>query len=251
LKVERQAQIRKLLEEKKRVTVAELSTLFNMSEATVRRDLDELDRGYLRRTHGGAVLLETLVKEPPVMQRIHEQAGDKRRIGQAAAAMVREGETIFISSGTTTLEIARALPDTMHLTVITNSLPVINELVGRVNIELVVVGGMFRQGELSMVGHPAEQALRDFRADRAFMGMRAIDIRQGFTNDYLPEILTDRAILSMASQIVVVADHTKFGRICSVFVAPVTVAQVIITDSGIAPETAQELRELGIQVRIV
>lgn len=251
LKIERQLQIRKLVEKKRRVTVAELSTLFNVSEATIRRDLDELNGGELRRTHGGAVLMENPAIEPPVVQRMGEQAEIKLRIGKAAAALVHEGETIFISSGTTALEIARALPDGIHLTVITNSLPVVNELAGRTWIELVVVGGMFRQGEQSMVGHPAEQALRDFRADRAFMGMRAVDLRQGFTNDYLPEILTDRAILSIASQVVIVVDHTKFGQVCPVFVAPVTAAQIIITDSGTPTAVINELRESGIQVQIV
>lgn len=251
MKQNRQAHIRKLVEEKSRVTVAELSTLLKVSEATIRRDLDELDGEWMRRTHGGALLRVRPTNELPVIQRIPEQAEIKHRIGQSAARMVKPGETIFISSGTTALEVARSLPDDTRLTVISNSLPVINALAGRKYFELVVIGGMFRQDELSMVGHPAEQMLSEFRSDRTFIGMRAIDPHWGFTNDYMPEILTDRKILNIASQVVVVADHTKFGRICSIFVAPVNAANAIITDSGIDTEIANELRALGIQVLTV
>lgn len=251
MKVHRQAQIRKLLEQQQRATVAELSAMLNVSEATIRRDLDELDGSWLQRTRGGAVIRQASTAELPVIQRMPREAEIKRRIGQRAAQMVNPGETIFISSGTTALEVARHLPAEIPLTVITNSLPVINELASRKNISLVVIGGMLRPDELSMVGHPAEQMLDEFRTDKTFMGMRAIDPHWGFTNDYLPEILTDRKILHISSQVIVVADHTKFGRICSVFVAPVTAAHVIVTDDRVAPSMAAELEQLGVQMIIV
>ena len=251
LKIERQAQIRRLAKEKRQVTVTELSAVFGVSEATIRRDLEELDGRGLQRTHGGAVWVELAMKEPPIMQRMNEQSEVKRCIGQAAADLVKDGQTIFLGSGTTPLEIARRLPSNLHLTVISNSLAVVNELVDSPNIELVVVGGLIRHSEMSMIGHPAEMVVREFRADKVFMGMRAIDIRQGFTNDYMPEILTDRAILAIGSEVIVVSDHTKFGRVSSVFVAPVTAAQIIITDSGISSEIAGEIRDLGIRLIIV
>jgi len=115
----------------------------------------------------------------------------------------------------------------------------------------MVIGGMLRKSELSMVGHIAEQAVREFRADRVFMGMRAIDASHGFTNDYLPETMTDRAILNIAPQIIIVADHTKFGRLSSVLVAPVTAAHVIITDKETPQEIVSELEELGLEIRVV
>jgi DeoR/GlpR family transcriptional regulator of sugar metabolism len=239
-----------LVKEKWKVTVSELSQLFNVSEATIRRDLEEMDGQGLQRTHGSAVSLESSIKEPPILQRMSEQAESKRRIGLAATELVKDGQTIFLGGGTTTLEIARQLPEKLHLTVISNSLVVVNELAGNPNIELVVIGGMFRQSELSMVGHPAELVMREFRADKVIMGMRAIDIRQGFTNDYMPAILTDRAILQIASELIVVSDHSKFGRICSVFLAPITAAHIIITDAEIPAEIANELRGLGIKLII-
>jgi DeoR/GlpR family transcriptional regulator of sugar metabolism len=251
LKIERQAHIRRLVADRRRVTVTELSVLYRVSEATIRRDLEELDGQGLHRTHGGAVWLENASNEPPILQRLNEQAENKHRIALAAVALITSGESIFLGTGTTTLEIARHLPGDLHLTVISNSLAVINELAGKPNIDLVVVGGMFRPTELSMIGHPAELVIREFRVDKVFMGIRAIDLRHGFTNDYMPETLTDRAILEIASEVVVVSDHTKFGRISSVFVAPVSAADLIITDSGISSAIANDLREMQIKLMVV
>jgi DeoR/GlpR family transcriptional regulator of sugar metabolism len=249
LKAERQNRIRKIVEQKGRVTVAELSEDFDVSEATIRRDLEKLDgQGWIQRTHGGAVRVERASREPPILQRIDERRDEKQRIGQAAAALVKDGETIFFGSGTTVLEIAHHLPEGFSLTVITNSLLVVNELAERSDIEMIVIGGMLRQSELSMVGHIAEQAVREFRADRVFMGMRAIDARHGFTNDYLPETMTDRAILNISPKVVVVADHRKFGRVSSVLVGPVTVAHMIITGKATSQECVRELQEKGIDV---
>lgn len=252
LKEERQALIHQMVEESGRVKVPALSARFGVSEATIRRDLEELDaQGRLRRAHGGAVRSERAAKEPPMLLRTQEQAVEKSRIGREAAGLVGDGEIIFLGSGTTVLEVARALAATLRLTVITNSLPIANLLADRPQIELIVVGGMFRQSELSMVGHIAEQAIRELRADRAFMGMRAIDPGYGFTNEYLPEIMTDRAILGIAPQVVIVADHTKFGRASSVAVAPVTAAHVIITDRRAPAEIVAEMRQCGLEVRLV
>jgi len=249
LKVERQSRIRKMVEQGGRVTTVELSSQFDVSEATIRRDLEELDDlGWIQRTHGGAVRVERATKEPPMLQRIEQLRAEKIRIGTAAASLIKDGETIFLGSGTTVLEIAHQLPQDIHLTVITNSLPVVNELAGRPNIEIIVIGGMLRPTELSMVGHIAEQAVREFRADKVFMGMRAIDARHGFTNDYLPETMTDRAILSIAPQVIVVADHTKFGKVSSVLVGQITIADVIITDESDQTESLKELSEIGIEV---
>ncbi len=249
LKEERQGRIRVMVEEQGRVFVPELSSFFNVSEATIRRDLEKLDnQGWVQRTHGGAVRIERAVKEPPMLQRIDEQRKEKQRIGKAAAALVSDGETIFLGSGTTVLEIARHLPEGLSLTVITNSISVVNELAKRSGIELIVIGGMLRQSELSMVSYIAEQAVREFRADRVFMGMRAIDARHGFTNDFLPETMTDRAILNIAPKIIVVADHSKFGKVSSVLVGPVTTAHMIITDEATPPECVNELQEMGIEV---
>jgi len=249
LKAERLSRIRRLVEANERVTVADLSARFEVSEATIRRDLDELENlGWVQRTHGGAVRVERASRELPILERMQESGDEKARIGQAAAALIRPGETVFFGSGTTVMEIVKRLRRDLLLTVISNSLPVICHLADYPQIELIVIGGMFRPSELSMVGHIAEHDLAEFRADRVFMGMHAIDLRQGFTNDYLPETMTDRAILAIAPRVVVVADHLKFGRVSSVLVGPVVSAHTIVTGVETGAEYVEALAALGIEV---
>ncbi len=249
LKVQRQSQIRRTVEERGQVTVTDLSVFYDVSEATIRRDLEELaDNKWVRRTHGGAVRVVRALKEPPIVERVNKNEDEKVRIGKRAAQLIREGETVFLGSGTTVHQIACHLPYEISLTVITNSLLVINEIVNHPNIELIVIGGMLRRSELSMVGHIANQAVCEFRADRVFMGIRAIDVNHGFTNDYLPEAVVDREILKIAPEIVVVADHTKFSKVSSVFVAAANAIDLIITDTNTPEEIVSTFGEMMIKV---
>lgn len=246
LKLARHTQIKEILDEAGQVTVAELNAQLQVSEATIRRDLDELDRlGILRRTHGGAVRVGEA--EPPLLLRQTEQAAEKERIGRRAAQLVADDQTIFLGSGTTVQAMLPHLAERRGLTVITNSLPVVNAFVGR-EAELIIIGGFIRSSELSMVGHIAAAAISELRADLVFLGMRSIDPDRGYTSDYLPEALTDRAILEVASRRVILADHSKFGRVSAVYLAPVTATEVIITDSGLDPTIAATLREKGLEV---
>jgi len=249
LSAERQRQIVQLLAERRRATVAELSEYFGVSEATIRRDLEKLnEKGEIQRAHGGAVAIERAAPEPPVILRMGECADEKRRIGRAAAQLVKDGETIFLGSGTTTLEVARNLGDRKSLTVITNALNIANQLAVNPDITMIVVGGLFRHSELSMIGHLTEQALKELRADKVIMGMRAISIEDGLTNDYLPETMTDRAIIRFAPEVILVADHSKFGKISTALVAPVTAIHKLVTDDKAPREMVARLRELGIEV---
>src|SRR5947209_6877490 len=214
LTIERQQQIEHLIKERRHVRVIELSKHFGVSEPTIRRDLQKLEQmGRVRRAHGGAIAAQQATPELPIVQRIVECAEEKRRIGQAAAQLVQDGETIFLGSGTTTLEVARHLEGKKNLTVITNALNIANQLADNANITLIITGGVLRHSEFSMIGHIVEQSLKDLRADKAIMSMRAISIEEGLTNDNLLETITDRVIIRFARELILVADHTKFGRV--------------------------------------
>jgi DeoR/GlpR family transcriptional regulator of sugar metabolism len=249
LREERKRKISQFIKDNKEASVPELSKLFGVSESTIRRDLEELDgQGEIQRAHGGAVSVERSAPEPPVVHRMVENEEEKRRIGQAAARLVQDGEVIFLGSGTTTLEVARSLDDKKNLTVITNALNVANQLAGKQNITVIVIGGLLRHSELSLVGHITEQALKELRADKVIMGMRAISVQEGLTNDYLPETMTDRAIVNFAPEVIVVADHSKFGKVSTALVAPITSVGKIVTDIRTSPELINEIRQLGIEV---
>jgi DeoR/GlpR family transcriptional regulator of sugar metabolism len=249
LKEERQQLILEAVKDHRQATVGDLSRRFDVSEVTIRRDLREMAaQGMLRRAHGGAVLAVLASPEPPVVQRMERAENCKTCIGRAAAALVSDGDSIFIGSGSTTTQVARHLVDREDLTVVTNALTIATELATARGVTVVVTGGMMRPSELSLVGHITEQSLREVRVDKVILGMRAISLEAGMTHDYLPEVMTDRTIIEMAPELIVVADHTKFGRIASGYVAPVERVTTLVTNSDTDPETLTRLRQMGIQV---
>jgi DeoR/GlpR family transcriptional regulator of sugar metabolism len=248
--MERQEEVLAFIRENKRATVDELIGHFGVSAATVRRDLDALEKqGKVRRFRGGAMLGQA-PPELPALERAKEQAREKARIGKTAAELVEDGDTIFLGSGTTVLEVAKHLHGKKGVTVITNSLLVVNELAHDENIDTIVIGGMLRPSELSMIGHIAEQALQEVRANKVFMGIRAIDLKNGLTNDYLPETLTDRAILNIGAQTIILADHTKCGVVSTAFLAPLSAIDVLITDDKTDGHFIDALKALRITVKV-
>jgi DeoR/GlpR family transcriptional regulator of sugar metabolism len=248
---ERQNKILQFLQRNPRISINEICDNFSVSQATARRDLECLARdARIQRVHGGAVASTQAPPEQPILQRQDEQADEKVHIGRAAAALVQDGETIFLGSGTTVLETARALRGHTNITVITNSLPVVNVLAGNEGITLVCLGGLLRPSELSFVGHITEQSLSEVRADKVFIGTRAISLEHGLTHEYLPETMTDRAILKAGKEIIVIADHTKVDRAAAVLLAPLDSIHTFVTDPETPPDFIKQIKKRGIQVLV-
>ena len=183
--------------------------------------------------HGGIISVEQAPPELPILERESEQTDEKMVIGRAVAALISERETVFLGSGTTVLEVARNLRNHKNLTVITNSLPVLNMLAGIKEIAIISLGGMLRDSELSFIGHVTEQALAEVRADKVIMGTRGVSLEHGLTNDYLEETLTDRAILKIGREVIIVADHTKVNRVSTALLAPLESMNTFVTDFGV------------------
>ena len=246
---QRADRIKLFIEQQRRVTVAEVAERFNVSSATARRAILALAAsGEVRRVRGGALAVHRAPPELPIMQRADDQRDAKHRIGQAAAAMVDDGEAVFIGSGTTALEVAKNLVGRKNLTVLTNSLAVLFTFIDAPDVATVALGGLLRRSELSLIGHISEQALKELRATKVIIGIQAIHPEHGLTNDSLPETRTDRAILGMGGQVIVVADHTKCGRVAAAYVAPVTAMDTLVTDVE-APDAFVEAllaRKIGV-----
>jgi len=246
---ERQKQILSLLTRQQRLSVAEIVEQFAISEATARRDLESLaSQGKARRVHGGVMAVEQAPPELPILERESEQLDEKIRIARATAGLVSDKETVFLGSGSTVLEVARHLRNRHNLTVITNSLSVLNTLVGIKGITVISLGGMLRDSELSFIGHITEQALAEVRADKVIMGTRGLSLEHGLTNDYLQETLTDRAILKIGRTVIIVADHTKVNRVATALLAPLDSVQTFVTDAKADKKFIQALKKNGIQV---
>ena len=246
---ERQKQILSLLSHQRLLRVSEIVKRFSISEATARRDLESLaQQGKAQRVHGGVIAVEQAPPELPILEREGEQSNEKARIGRVTADLVADRETIFLGSGTTVLEVARNLRNRKNLTVITNSLPVLNMLAGTEDITVISLGGMLRESELSFIGHITEQALAEVRVDKVIMGTRGVSLEHGLTNDYLQETLTDRAILKIGREIIIVADNTKVNRVSTALLAPLNSLHTLVTDVKVDKKFVQALKKQGINV---
>jgi len=248
----RQQQILALLMRQGRLSVAEIVAQFSISEATARRDLELLaSQDKAQRVHGGVIAIEHAPPELPILERENEQSDEKSRIGRAAASLISAKETVFLGSGTTVLEVARNLRERKNLTVITNSLPVLNMLSGVKEITVIALGGILRESELSFIGHITEQALAGLRADKVIIGTRAVSLEHGLTNDYLPETLTDRAIMKAGREVILIADHSKINRVSTTMLAPLTDVHKLVTDRQTPCEFISALQALGIDTIVV
>lgn len=228
------------------ISVAELATRLDVGEATVRRSLQRLaGDGRVFRTYGGAVLADPA--RPPRAPADDPELTAKRAIGHAAASLIRDGETVALSSGSTVLEVARRLRG-RRLTVITNALGVVNTLIDSPGLDLVVLGGLVLPGVHSFQGHLTEQAMLDLRADRVFMGASAVDLEHGFMTEQVAEIPVDRALRRMAREVVVVIDATKFERLAAGFMFGLEAVGTIVTDDRVPAAMVEALRGQGVSV---
>jgi DeoR family fructose operon transcriptional repressor len=240
------------LESSRFATVAELSSLLGVSTVTVRRYLAMLEaEGLVRRTRGGAFMNEGLVEEPSFGSKRDRFSNEKQRIAQAAVATVKDGDTIALNAGTTTYEIARSLRGRQNLTVVTNSISIASVLVDTPGIRLMVTGGVSRERSQALVGPVAEASLKSIFVSKAFLGVNGLSLAHGLTTPNLEEAQVNRAMIRVAQQVTVVADHSKFERVCFSLIASVSEVSGVITDKGTPEEIIGELRALRKEVTVV
>lgn len=246
---QRHQKILELLEKNGSATVAELVAEFGTSEMTIRRDLDILEKRYLlRRVHGGAMSARGSSYEPPYITRRMENIEKKQRIGKAAAALIKNGDSISLDTGTTTLEVARNIINIHDLTVITHSFPIANLLAETMRNRLICTGGILRTGELSMTGDLAIRAYQEFFVDKLFLGVGGIDIKFGLTEFNLDDTLIKRAMIRFAKEVIVVVDSTKFNHIAFTSVAPLKAVSKIVTDTFLDSPTLSLFEKEGIEI---
>jgi DeoR/GlpR family transcriptional regulator of sugar metabolism len=236
------------------VKVTDLVDSLGVSDMTVRRDIAELaGRGLVDRVHGGAALPRMAsVHEPGFATKATQQVAAKTAIARAAAELVSAGSSLGVSAGTTTHLVAAQLLDIPELTVVTNSLPVADELYTHRRAEqTVLLTGGLRTPSDALVGPLAVQALHGIHLDLLILGVHGMEPRAGLTGPNLMETQTNRALIEASRRIVVVADHTKWGVVALQTTAPLTEVDVLITDDGL-PESARDtLAGLVGELRVV
>lgn len=248
---ERRKIIRGNIEANGAVKVADLADEFNVSRMTIRRDLLALsESGFIERTHGGAIAVNDGFgsMEQTINHRINHLTQEKRSIASAAAKLINPGETIFISAGSTSYWLARSIIYRSNLTVVVNSLIIAKLLSTSEKLDVIVVGGFLRKSELSLVGYPTENYLNDIHVDKVFMGVNGIDPDVGITSSNAQELMTDRSILKLSKNIIVIADHTKFGSISSGRMAPLSFVKTIVTSTLVPSQMVNAIRKQGVEV---
>jgi len=238
----------RLLEHGK-VTVAELSRSLNVSEMTIRRDLEELaDRGVAKRIYGGAVLANPRAVEPGFADRVAVDASYKAAIGRAAAALVNDGDAVIVDAGTTTLEAARALIGRRDLTVCPLSFQATALLATQPGITVLTPGGQLRPGELMYIGPVTERMLAEFQFDIYLMAVGGISAERGLTDFFIPDVEVKKRALRSARRVVVTADATKIDAVAFARIGPVDSVDVLVTDQRADPDALAALADHGIEV---
>jgi DeoR/GlpR family transcriptional regulator of sugar metabolism len=250
---ERQDYIERFVQERSRVRVTELAERFGVSGVTIRKDLAALEqRGALVRTHGGAVAPRRNTPERGFEVRERLRPKEKESIGRIAAAMVEDGESIALDASTTALAMARHLKARgpwLHLTVITNGLRIASELAGYPGITVVMPGGFVRWEALSLVGPLGEGLLSKVNIHRSFLGAAGFAIESGLSDATEEEAQIKRLFVAGATEVVGLADHTKWGRVAFATFCERNQLTAIVTDEGVSDEAVARVRAEGIEVR--
>lgn len=256
MKSQRHEHLLALLDSNQRMNVADLARELDVSEITARRDLLELEAGgFLRRVHGGATRSTSRSFERPYFLREQQQHAAKDAIACEAAMLVESGDAIALDVGSTVLRMVEYLSMPTDLTIVTANLrtgwAVANSKVIPRPRRLIVAGGVVRDDEMSMIGESSLAQFRRLRVDTAFLGVAGISARAGITDYNLDDADLKRVLVDSARKVVVLADSTKLGEEYFAHVADVPAVDVLITDSGAPPELLGELRDGGLDVRVV
>lgn len=249
--LQRQERIAELVLEQSFVAAKDLAEGFGVSLMTIHRDLDELEsRGVLRKVRGGATPQPSSLFESNVRYRLTLAGEEKQVLARAALPLIEPGQAVLIDESTTGLALARLLPERAPLTVITNSLSVMQELRSARDIKLIVLGGDYWPRHEAFCGLACEAAVSALRADVLFMSATAISGGVAYQPDQ-DMAIAKRAMIAAAAHRVLLVDHTKFGRVALHRLAPLTDFDLVMTDDGIDDAGLRQLREAEVPYEVV
>ncbi len=260
---ERLEQLYKIIQDEKKVRVNDVSTRFSMSRSTIRTDLEELEsRGLIVRTHGGAILRSSTLKDNENEKLSHnvelnirtqEYTEEKRAIGQLAATLINDGDTLMIDGGSTTKAVAEQLIDKKKLTIVTNSIFLMPDLMAIGDSAVYLTGGIVYKENSVLVGDWSNDFVSHFKTKKSILGMDGVSIESGLTvaDSMVPAVASiKKRMIEASSELIIVCDHSKLGRVCLTPVASCENMKYLVTDDGADPDMINELRALGVNVLI-
>lgn len=248
---ERLAKIREILLDYKHVDVTTLSSILNVSEATIRRDLEKLEEeGFLKKTHGGAVISDESVSEVQLSQVEDPYIEEKRQIGMIAAQMINNNDAIFLGSGITCVQIAKCIKDKKDLTVVTNNVNIVLELSNCSGINLLLAGGSVEHSgtSISMVGQFTKRTLEALYVSKAFFTVNGISLKYGYTVNSAEQAEIYNIIMKNADEVILAADYTKFDKRSFTQIGNINMIKKVITNAQVSMEYKKYFFENDIQL---
>ena len=235
------------------ISIDGLAKKMNVSHSTIRRDIEELEeKKSLKRIRGGAVSCEPNTSfEPPFAARQDMFYDEKRRIAKAARSLVKNNETLFLGGGTTIHEFSKTLHDISPLYIATNDLISAVELSHFDNVDLMVLGGSLRKNHFSLNGYFTENMISQIHADKAFIGVDAVDMNTGFMNFSVEEIQSNKLMIKASREVIILCDHSKFNKVAFVNICQFQDVDLLITDSDVSKDILRRLKDFGLKVMTV
>ena len=235
LAIERRNEILAILQKEKRVVVSDLSQIYNVTEETIRRDLEKLEKeGLAKKTYGGAVINESLNVDLPYNVRKKSNVENKQYIADIIGAMIEDGDHIMLDASSTALYITKCIKHKKNITLITNSVEILLELSDTTGWKILSTGGTLKEGSLSFVGHQAEKMVRNFHVDKAIISCKGIDSEYGFTDSNEMDAQVKKTMLLSAKQRILALDSTKFDKISFTQIGDFADIDMIVTDKKIS-----------------
>ncbi len=248
LTIERRNKILEILKRDGRVLVSDLSAMFGVTEETIRRDLEKLEKeGFARKTYGGAIAVENANVDLPYKVRKEANVEGKEYIAEVISSMIEDGDHVMLDASSTAVYIARRLKNKKNLTLITNSIEIMLELSDVTGWKILSTGGTLREGSLSLVGYQAEKMISSFHVDKAIISCKGVDIEKGITDSNEMDAHVKNLMLESTNMRILAADKTKFDKISFTRIDGLSNMDVVVTDAEPGERWKKIFETLNIQ----
>lgn len=246
---ERQGRILEILAEQRGVRVSVLSDLLGVSEMTIRRDLERLEtEGLLSRTHGGAILKQRIVEEPRYVTNVRANAHEKERIAQATAAMIKQGETVFLGSGTTATQVLSYVDPDLQARIVTHNLGAVSSAQKKA-LDVIILGGLYRPRSNTVEGALSLEVLGNFHASKFILGADGVSLEEGITTASVGLAGVERAMIRQTrGEVIVLADRSKIGIVGDFVICTLDEIHTVVVDDGIDSDVRDEMLRRGLRV---
>lgn len=249
LAIERRKEILAKLQQNKRVLVNDLSKTYDVTEETIRRDLEKLEKeGLVKKTYGGAILNESLNVDLPYNIRKKTNVSNKQYIAEILSSIIEDGDHIMMDASSTAVYTAKYIKNKKDITLITNSVEILLDLSDITGWKIISTGGILKEGSLSLVGYQAQKMLQSFHVDKTIISCKGIDIQNGFTDSNEADIQIKNLMLKAANQKILAADSSKFDKTSFIQVSDFNDIDIIVTDTKPNQEWLQKFNSLNIKI---